>query len=145
MRQIVADASVVSKWFIQEEDSDRALKIRELYLQGKITLSSPSLLLYEVGNVFFKHPSLTTQDCEKALEALLKIQINLKNLNQTRLLKDCMQTSKQLDITFYDASYVALTKRLHAEFITADQKLHRKTQETIKVHLLPTLHPQTLT
>ena len=45
------DSSVIAKWFVQEEDSDKALEIRDLFIQKKHRVSTISLLRYELGNV----------------------------------------------------------------------------------------------
>ncbi|MGJ3628099.1 type II toxin-antitoxin system VapC family toxin [Sphingomonas sp. MMS24-JH45] len=46
---MVIDASVAVKWFVPEEDSDRAFKIVALH-----QLCAPSLLRTEVGNAIWK-------------------------------------------------------------------------------------------
>ncbi|MDD1745106.1 MAG: type II toxin-antitoxin system VapC family toxin [Candidatus Methanoperedens sp.] len=44
----VLDASVVIKWFSEEEYTDRALKLRDDFFKGDIELVVPDLILYEV-------------------------------------------------------------------------------------------------
>ena len=51
--KIVLDASVVAKWFIEEEDTEKAIEIRDKFVRGEIKILVPSLLIYEIGNVFF--------------------------------------------------------------------------------------------
>ena len=46
---IVLDASVVVKWFVDEEP-DISLQLLEDYLNGKVTLYSVQLMPYEVIN-----------------------------------------------------------------------------------------------
>ncbi len=46
----VLDASVVTKWFVEEEDSDRATKFLDDYSQGKCEISEPDLLIYSVDH-----------------------------------------------------------------------------------------------
>jgi len=47
MREIIIDASVVVKWFIEENDSDKALLLRDRFIGGKIELYVPTLLYFE--------------------------------------------------------------------------------------------------
>ena len=47
---LVLDASVAVKWFNPEPLRDKALEIRESFVEGKIQLEAPSLLPYELGN-----------------------------------------------------------------------------------------------
>src|SRR2546429_103598 len=55
------DSSVIAKWFVQEEDSDKALEIRDLFIQKKHRVSTISLLRYELGNVLWKHPAKSVE------------------------------------------------------------------------------------
>jgi len=54
----VLDASVLIKWFSNEEYTDRALKLRDDFLQGYTELVVPDLLLYEVSNALRWHYSI---------------------------------------------------------------------------------------
>ena len=53
--KIVLDASVVAKWFIEEENTEKAIEItiRDKFVRGEIEVLAPSLLIYEIRNVFF--------------------------------------------------------------------------------------------
>jgi len=46
----VLDASVVVKWFTREEDRNLAIEYRDQFLQGKIDIALPDLILYELAN-----------------------------------------------------------------------------------------------
>ena len=49
---VVPDSSVVIKWFRQGENlAEQALALRTGYLDGRIQLSVPTLLAYELTNV----------------------------------------------------------------------------------------------
>jgi len=54
--KIVLDASVVAKWFIEEENTEKAIEItiRDKFVRGEIEVLAPSLLIYEIRNVFFE-------------------------------------------------------------------------------------------
>ena len=39
--KVVIDASIVVKWFLEEEYSDKALKLRNDYVRGIISLAAP--------------------------------------------------------------------------------------------------------
>ena len=43
----VLDASVVLKWFVDEEDSSQALNLRKEFYAGKREIVVPDLLLFE--------------------------------------------------------------------------------------------------
>ena len=48
---IIIDSSIIAKWFLEdEEEKESALKIKEDYLQGDISIALPSITFYEVSN-----------------------------------------------------------------------------------------------
>jgi len=53
MQQIV-DASVVAKWFLPEPHKDKAETLLRDFLDEKIELTAPELLVVEVGNLLWK-------------------------------------------------------------------------------------------
>src|SRR5262245_60756602 len=59
---LVPDASVLLKWVIEsedEEDRDRALEIRQIWLAGKCDIVLPALWFFEVGNILgMKQPNI---------------------------------------------------------------------------------------
>ena len=65
----IIDASVVIKWFIEEEDSIKAILLKDEHIQGKTILIAPDLLIYEVANVLMISKIFITAD-EKLATAL---------------------------------------------------------------------------
>ena len=49
-KKIVVDDSVAAKWYLIEEYSDNAIKLRNDYVRGLVQIIVPSLLEYEVLN-----------------------------------------------------------------------------------------------
>ena len=143
---MVVDASVVAKWYIAEEDSEKAVQIRNLHAAGKVTLTSPVLVLFEVGNTLSKHPSLDGQDAARAFQSLLDLGLKLRSFAESSLLQSTFLVSRELGITFYDAAYVVLTSEAEAAWlITADKDLYIKTKEYCMVRLLGETKPEELT
>jgi predicted nucleic acid-binding protein len=140
----VIDASVVAKWYITEADSDKATGIRDLQSAGKIILSSPLIIIYEIGNVLTRHPSFTSDDSVSAFQSLLDLGIKLRSFADPKLLGKSFEISKQLRVTFYDAMYVVLTKEEDAALITADKDLFIKARHYCKTQLLSDTKPERL-
>ena len=40
--EVVVDASVIVKWFVEEEGSDKSLKLRDRYIEGEIRIIAPN-------------------------------------------------------------------------------------------------------
>ena len=51
---LVLDASVITKWFFEEEDTDQALKLLEKHKLETIQINVPVLLFFEFGNTVVK-------------------------------------------------------------------------------------------
>jgi predicted nucleic acid-binding protein len=136
------DASVVAKWYIAEEDSEKAVQIRDLHSAGKVVLTSPLLVLFEVGNTLMKHPSFTGQDALKAFQSLLDLGITLRSFAEPSLLETAFKISRQFGITYYDAAYVALTTG--GFLVTADKELCMKIKPICSAQLLSETNPEEL-
>ena len=125
---IILDSSVIAKWFFPSEaDSETALKIRDLFLEHKISISVPSLIYYEINNLL--HTAIKRLRINKKLakEAYLGfLELELISYSSKELMVITLENAISLDISSYDASYVALSKYLEIPLITADQKLLNK-------------------
>ena len=126
----VVDASVVVKLFIVEDYSDKATEIINAHAKGYISLSAPTLIVYELGNVFWKHPHITYEKAYRFIEKFLDLDINLVDVHSNvELLKTACRISESMSLTFYDASYIAIAERDKVKLITADEELHNKAQD----------------
>ncbi len=125
MEQIVSDASIIVKWFIQEKHSDKALKLRDMHVNGEIQIAAPELLPFEVLNALKYSRLFTLEELKKATISLSSYGIRLYPL-KGELAEKTVEISIKKDITIYDASYIALALKLKTILYTADEKLIRK-------------------
>ncbi|MFQ6054866.1 MAG: type II toxin-antitoxin system VapC family toxin [Methanosarcinales archaeon] len=131
----VLDASVVIKWFSEEEHTDKALEIRDKFLRGKCDIAVPDLLLYEVSNALRYNPDFEEEDVNDAINSLFDMEIDII-VPISKIIKSAINLAFKYDITIYDATYVALAKEIRFTFITADNKLYRKIKELNLVKLI---------
>jgi len=123
----VVDASVVAKCFIVEDYSYEALEIVDSHVKGRLLLSAPSLIIYELGNVLWRHPRIAAEKAYEFIEKFLDLQIGLVDIwSDAELLKCACGISKTKNLTFYDSSYLAMAERNRAKLITADEYLRNK-------------------
>ena len=109
----VIDASVAAKLFIIEDYSDKAMEIINAHIRGYLSLFAPTLIVYELGNVFWKHPQITSEKARTFIKKFLDLQINLIDIySDDELLKTACDISQSRDIPFYDASYIALAEKM---------------------------------
>lgn len=134
--KLILDANVIAKWFIEEDNTERALEIRDKFVNGELTIIEPTLLLYELGNVFWKHPAKRSEDVELDFKALFDLGLDFFDVLRPDALGAIHKTAKSFEITFYDATYVYLARELDCKLITADERLQKKVKDQVAVELL---------
>jgi len=125
VKKVVVDASVVARWYVQEEWHDIALKVRADYEKGLIDLLAPYLLIYEVSNSLRQSPDLNASDVSDSVKSLIDMQIDTRLLTKEEIEKIAM-LAFEYNISIYDAVYFALSRSLGINFLTGDVKLYRK-------------------
>ena len=124
----VLDASVVVKWFVEEEGKEIALSIRDKFWRREIDIVVPDLLLYEISNALRYNPNLNEQDVKNAVDSIINMGIRIL-IPSGEILKKAIDMSFLYGISLYDAYYVALADELKIPFITADKKLFDKVKK----------------
>ena len=130
-QKIVADASIVAKWFLEEESSNKARQLRDSFATGKIGLSVPILLFYETLNALWRSGMFSEKELCLAAKALTKYGFDAWEPKGKILEQAAMVCSKH-DISVYDASYVALALHLKATLLTADSEILKKFPKTAR-------------
>jgi predicted nucleic acid-binding protein len=133
-KKIVIDASVVIKWYNIEQHTEKALAIREDYIKQKIDLVAPYLLLYEVGNALRYNPDFGLDDVKSAIRDLLAMQISFRLLDE-KAGQDAVELAYKFGLTFYDVSYVILSRVENCPLYTADDKLLSRAEDESIIHL----------
>ncbi len=124
-KKIVVDASIVAKWYLIEEYSDNAIKLRNDYVRGLVQIIVPSLLEYEVLNALRYSGVYNLDELKKIGSSLNKygfITYDLENDIKDLVIKLALKEN----ITIYDASYIALALKFNTLLYTADQELVTK-------------------
>jgi predicted nucleic acid-binding protein len=124
------DASVAAKWFNNESLTDKAVRLRDAFMEGKIELAAPEQIVYEVGNSIWKNSALTHADAAAAIRDLLDVELELVRLTP-ELATSAMKLARSSSITFYDAAYIVVADHLNAPLISADSLMISKSKESI--------------
>jgi predicted nucleic acid-binding protein len=131
MIELVIDASVVVKWFIEEIDSDKAILLRDRFIEGKVEFFIPSLLYFEVLNALKYSQFFNSNELNDAGESLenygLKV-VAIKNELREIMIKVALDH----ELSIYDACYLGLSIGLDKLFCTADEKIIKKLPIAIK-------------
>jgi len=122
--EVVVDASVIVKWFVEEEGSDKSLKLRDQYIEGRIRIIAPELMVFEALNALYYKKLFSEDELKKISEALEAYSFTLYPLRGGYADKT-VEIAFKNDVTIYDASYIALAVIRDARMYTADRKLIR--------------------
>lgn len=121
---LVVDASVVVKWFIDEQDSAPARVLMQDFAARDVELHSPAILPFEVLNALRFHPGCTE-------EFLLSVQTALERFAlrehpfRGEYCRRALHIASRDELAVYDAAYLALARELGAKLVTADDALAR--------------------
>jgi predicted nucleic acid-binding protein len=135
--KIVVDTSVLVKW-IKKKDEDLVNEARRLLTDVErrpLEVHVPALLLYEVGNILLLKTDLDVAGLNEALSNLEDLPFTVAP-PATPLLKRAGRLGKELGLTFYDASFLALAVELNCLLITADRPFFERTCELPRVRHL---------
>ncbi|MEK7674171.1 MAG: type II toxin-antitoxin system VapC family toxin [Patescibacteria group bacterium] len=120
------DASFIASFFLPDEKvlqfSDEIFK---QFNENKIIFYSSSVLIYEVGNVFTSSLKRKRLDINVAKQ-FYKEFLNLKIIFIEIEPKLILEISNNLDLTFYDASYVYISQITGTPLLSYDKKLLSK-------------------
>ncbi len=126
----VLDTSVIVKWFLEEEGSDRAEKFLDELTEGKARVMVPSSMFSELANVFWVHRTSGVTEFAAQVFWLDLIQIPLEVIDARSVLPQALALSFREEISPYDGTFVVLARDLDCDLITADRKLWLKVHGT---------------
>lgn len=121
MTRFVVDASVVVKWLVEEEYTERALRLNT---PGNVLLA-PDFFLIEVSNTLWKkwrRGEITSDEVRRAYSLVATAPIGA--LDPELLVEPALDLAMAYGVTVYDALYVAAALREQCPLVTADRKLH---------------------
>jgi predicted nucleic acid-binding protein len=120
MREVVLDASVVFKWFSDEEEhaTAEARAVAAKYLLGELQVTVPHLVFLELINVAARRRAWSTDRLMAMAGDLLAARFGI---SPPPLQRVAYWTGRGL--TAYDACYVALAEERRTVVITADERI----------------------
>ena len=119
----VVDTSAIGAWFIHDEFSPGAERLRDAISAGQVQVSCPDFLLLELANLLiFKH--VERSDIATAVQTLT--QVNIDFIPLTAINFDLLiELATAHNLTSYDALYFALAEQKEAILLSADKALLR--------------------
>jgi len=118
---LVLDASVIAKWFYDEEYTDKALEIRKDFVKGDVDIIVPELVFYEVSNALRYNKDIPRKDKGERIDDLSLIDFKVVNFSN-KIASMAMKIALDTDTTIYDSTYIAVARLNKCPLITADKE-----------------------
>ncbi|MCX6383732.1 MAG: type II toxin-antitoxin system VapC family toxin [Actinobacteria bacterium] len=120
----VIDACVGVKWFSAENEDkvEYAKLIQRKNTNAELEIVIPDLFIYEILNALLLKKKLSTEDLKYVTYAMDLMYLNIVTPDD-RLLDSAIEFACNLGLTYYDAIYLALAKRIETFLITEDKKI----------------------
>ena len=122
----VVDASVALAWCFGDEDSDAADAALEALVDGEAV--APAIWPFEVANALRtaeKRGRLDLSDAGRVRSLLLALPVEVEGIDLGAALGEVAEVARTLDLTAYDAAYLALAARRGLPLATVDDRLRR--------------------
>jgi len=130
----VLDASVLVKWFVEEQGRDRALEILAEVAARPRSFAVPSLAWYELTHVLLR--SVQEPETVRAKIAhVMHLGIPCFGATPERCTR-AMRLAGRTKLSGYDAHYVALAEELQGCWVTFDAKAARAVTPRSRVSCL---------
>ena len=120
----VLDSNVAVKWLLVEENSDKALRLRDEWRGGLHEFLAPDIFMVEAAHALTKaerQGRVTPAEVEVLILDLMATSPDFHP--HAPLLSRAIELSLQARHGVYDCLYVALAEREGCELLTADDKM----------------------
>lgn len=124
-RRCVADASVIIKWFLQDEDDTApARALLDASADDDAEILTVDLAFYEVGQVLLRRGRADPTTVLPLLAGLFDLDLTVVGLERA-LAVSAARVAADHGLSFYDAAYLAAARMLGVPLVTADRQLAR--------------------
>jgi len=134
----VLDTSVILKWFLKEEDSDKAIYLSNECLNYSDDITVPDLLLYEISNALIYKRDYLLNDIKSVVESIFKSKIKIASPT-LEIINIAIEFANYYEVSIYDSTFLSLASKLNCYLITADEKFYKKIitkDKKLKIKLL---------
>lgn len=126
MSDVIADSSVVVKWFLPEVDRAQAAQLVVDTTQKGKQLIVLDLALVETTNAIWKQQQRGQATVDEAKQLLHQLQaMQVRREAAEPLLGSALEIAMKFRLSVYDALFVALADQLKLLAVTADEPLYR--------------------
>lgn len=119
----VVDASIIAKWFLDEEDTKKALLLKASHIAEDSIIIVPDILFLEVLNAL-RYNNAKEELLKEANKTLCDLQLHVEKINEF-ILEKAIEISFRYNLTIYDSLYASLSQLHGCQLITADKELKK--------------------
>lgn len=124
MRLLSADASVIAKWLLKdEEDCEQALNLKNDLAAGTIVLVVPGLARYELASLLstaVRRGRILAADAALGFESVVSMGIIF--CDETEFVSRSLMLSVETGCSLYDCAYLSTAMGLGCPLYTADRR-----------------------
>lgn len=124
----VLDPSVVVKWYVSENLTDAAVRLKKKIEEESQLVAVPQFFFVESANILWKKSSLTKElsrnDAKGIYSRILDLPFHV--IEDEELLLKALNLASDYSVSVYDAMYLACVIHSKAVLITADSALARR-------------------
>lgn len=131
-REAVVDTSVVVKFFVVEQDSDKALGLLRACLANRVRLIAPDHLFIEFTNVMWSKTlqrELTEEEAEARILLISQLSSRMQVVPVRGILHESLKAACDCRHPAYDTAFLALAEAMGIPLVTADVKFYNKIRQ----------------
>ncbi|HVM73082.1 MAG TPA: type II toxin-antitoxin system VapC family toxin [Anaerolineales bacterium] len=120
---MIVDASVLLHAFLPDELQPNALALVREHVAGRLQLSAPALLIYELSNAVWqaeRRGRLTRSQADRVIDSFANLEIE----SVAQPVGEMLPLARQFALSAYDAAYLSLAQVSGDSFITGDLRLY---------------------
>ena len=125
MNSVVVDTSALMRLYLPDGPLPDDLENQvDSAWKGNSILLAPELILAEAGQVIWKKQQaglIDTKEADQIMAAILEVPIEI--VAHRKLFPMALHIARQYTISVYDSLFLALSRQMRADLITADAKL----------------------
>lgn len=130
---ICIDASFMARLVLQDPSTSRYADQWQRWSDAQLKMIAPTLIFYEVTNVFHRYVVTGQISPERAQQLLTQaLALEVTVYQEMALHQQALSFAQRFSLpASYDAHYLALSEKMHAEFWSADRRLIERVQSTL--------------
>jgi predicted nucleic acid-binding protein len=134
--RVVVDASVVLRWFVEQEGHERATDWLRRFVTDPEILVAPDLLRFEVHGALARlMPRRDFDWAQRSFDRFNRLGIRMLSTD-ARVFARALEISAEEHIAGYDAVYVAHAEALKVVWLTADRRVLRRLGKDPRIQAL---------